>query len=134
MLEGGWFMIPDIAYVPRLAATLLFRGASGSVAALQIMICQNDTRTNYFHRLARKQIGNVSLDRNRKTHAAVVRADSGCWHGRRPAGAEDEDSRCRVVSHHGHRDRPAGAGARAYQRGFGAEPDHPAVRRQLHSF
>jgi hypothetical protein len=50
MLEGGWFIIPDIADVPRLTATLPFNGASGSVAALQIMICQNDTRTNNSHR------------------------------------------------------------------------------------
>ena len=62
-----------------------------------------------------------------------MRADSGDRHGRRSAGAEDQDSRRRGISHRRDRDWPAGAGARPHQGGFGAEPGHSAVRRQLHS-
>ena len=38
-----------------------------------------------------------------------VRTHPGRRHGRRPAGAEDQDPRCRGISRRRHRDRPAGA-------------------------
>ena len=62
----------------------------------------------------------------------VLRADPGDRHARGLARAEDQDSRCRGVPGRRHRARPAGARARRHQGGLGAEPDHPAVRRELH--